>query len=137
MLTYTDPKQLPPTVISEQVAQYQYNESLFVRIAKRDEQNMHLLRYVPLKSVSFHSADRTAFNTECTRSYQNYPRKCSTTVNSKMVRGWQSKQQQYGTNAIPTARTDSSTSTVSKRKRALRRTILQKLLLPSTCIVVS
>lgn len=44
MLTHADPKQLPPTVISEQVAQYQYNESLFVRIAKRDEANMHLLR---------------------------------------------------------------------------------------------
>lgn len=39
-----DPNQLPPTVISEPIVRYQYNESLFVRIAKRDMSNMHLLR---------------------------------------------------------------------------------------------
>ena len=43
-----DPNQLPPTTISQDVERFHYNESLFVRIAKRDKANMHLLRYVTI-----------------------------------------------------------------------------------------
>jgi senataxin len=41
---HADPNQLPPTQISQELEKFQFNESLFVRMAKRDKTNMHLLR---------------------------------------------------------------------------------------------
>ncbi|KAJ3731117.1 AAA domain-containing protein [Lentinula guzmanii] len=38
-----DPQQLPPTVISTEASQYQYNQSLFVRLQKQRPDAVHLL----------------------------------------------------------------------------------------------
>ncbi|KAJ5092627.1 hypothetical protein NUU61_007497 [Penicillium alfredii] len=38
-----DPKQLPPTVLSKMASQYQYEQSLFVRMQKNHPQDVHLL----------------------------------------------------------------------------------------------
>lgn len=38
-----DPNQLPPTTFSPDAEKLHYNESLFVRMAKRQPENMHLL----------------------------------------------------------------------------------------------
>lgn len=38
-----DPKQLPPTVLSQSAARYGYDQSLFVRMQKRHSQHVHLL----------------------------------------------------------------------------------------------
>lgn len=38
-----DPKQLPPTVLSRQAAKYQYEQSLFARMASNHEKDVHLL----------------------------------------------------------------------------------------------
>ena len=38
-----DPNQLPPTTFSSDAERFQYNESLFVRIAKHNPSNVHLL----------------------------------------------------------------------------------------------
>ena len=39
-----DPNQLPPTTFSTDAERFRYNESLFVRMARVNAQNMHLLR---------------------------------------------------------------------------------------------
>lgn len=51
-LFQTDPNQLPPTVLSKTADNYNYSESLFVRIQNRAPQNVHLLRSVDLYSIS-------------------------------------------------------------------------------------
>lgn len=38
-----DPKQLPPTVFSKEAARFQYEQSLFVRMQKNHEKDVHLL----------------------------------------------------------------------------------------------
>lgn len=38
-----DPKQLPPTVLSRQAAKYQYEQSLFARMEKNHQRDIHLL----------------------------------------------------------------------------------------------
>lgn len=38
-----DPKQLPPTVLSQSAAQYGYDQSLFVRMQRRSPKDIHLL----------------------------------------------------------------------------------------------
>jgi senataxin len=89
-----DPNQLPPTTISQDVERFHYNESLFVRIAKRDKANMHLLRC----ATDFYMgrADNVVSNIECTPSSLNSHQKSSMMVNSKMEKIWLEKLRLYG-----------------------------------------
>lgn len=44
LIFLSDPQQLPPTVISEKASKWGYNQSLFVRMQKRQPDAVHLLR---------------------------------------------------------------------------------------------